>query len=64
MNIHILKIAHAKKRLTGKLVIEYKNEILNTTDTALDDKKVTCKKNNCLIHKIPVTCLLLYACYY
>ena len=44
VNIYILKIAHVKKRLIGKLVIEYKNEILITTDTALDDKKVTCKK--------------------
>ena len=44
LNIYILKIAHVKKRLIGKLVIEYKNEILITTDTALDDKKVTCKK--------------------
>ena len=44
VNIYILKIAHVKKRLIGKLVIEYKNEILITSNTALDDKKVTCKK--------------------
>ena len=39
------------------------DKILNATETSLDDKKVTCKENNCLIHTIllVVKCLLLLA---
>ena len=33
-----------EKHLIGKLVIECEDEILNTTETSLDDKKVTWKK--------------------
>ena len=41
-----------EKRLIRKLVLEKEDEILNTTETSLDDKKVTCEKINCLIHTI------------
>ena len=41
-----------EKRLIRKLVLEYEDEILNTTETSLDDKKVTCEKINCFIHTI------------
>ena len=61
----------SKKHLIGKLVLESEDEILNTTETSLDDKKVTSKKDNCLIHTISliIICLLLLAavsigCYY
>ena len=39
-----------EKRLIGKLVLAWEDEILNTTKVSLDGKKVTCKKNNSLIH--------------
>ena len=41
-----------EKLLFGKLVLACEDEILNTIETSLDDKKVTCKENNCLIHTI------------
>ena len=41
-----------EKRLIGKLALEYEDEILNTTETSLDDKKVISGKSNCLIHTI------------
>ena len=49
-----------KKRLLGKLVLVSEDEILNTTETSLDDKKCE-KKNNWLIHAILllIICLLL-----
>ena len=31
--------------------------MLNTTETSFDDKKVTCEKNNCLIHTISLVIL-------
>ena len=41
-----------RKTLIDKLVLECKDEILNTTDTiSIADKKITCK-NNCLIYTI------------
>ena len=49
----------------------YLVEILNTTATSIDDKKLTCEKNNCFIHTIllVIVFLLLLAvisisCYY
>ena len=33
-----------KKCLIDKIVLECQDEILNTTETSLDDKKVICKK--------------------
>ena len=49
-----------KKHLIDKLVLECEDEILDTTETSLDDKKETCE-NNCLIHTISsvIICLLL-----
>ena len=33
-----------KKRLFGELLLTFKNEILNTIENSLVDKKVTCEK--------------------
>ena len=41
MNIQILQIAHVKKGLFGKLGLACEDEILNTNETLLNDKKVT-----------------------
>ena len=43
------------------MVLTYKDEISNETETSLDDKKITCGK--CLIHIISlvIQCLLLLA---
>ena len=38
------KNCSCKKYLIGKLVLECENEILDTTETSLDHKKVICKK--------------------
>ena len=61
-----------KKHLIGKLVLECEDEILNTTEIPLEDKKITCKKYyasytiyyvlfKCLVYTISlvITCLLL-----
>ena len=60
-------------RLICKLLLEFEDEILNATETLLNDKKVSCTKIDCLIHTIllVITCLLLsviicvscYVCY-
>ena len=39
-NIQILKVVLAKKILMGKLALECEDEILNATNTLLNDKKV------------------------
>ena len=39
-----IKSYSCKKRLNGKLVFGCENEILNTTKTSLDNKKVICEK--------------------
>ena len=46
------KKSSCQKCLLGKLVLACDDEILNTTEKSLDDKKVTCEKNNCLFHTI------------
>ena len=58
-----IKNCLCKKLLIGKLVLECEDEILNTTEISLDDKKVTCEENNCLINMISfaILCLLLLA---
>ena len=65
------KTCSCEKRLFGKLVSACEDEKLSTTETSLDDKKVTCEKNNCLIHTISllIVCLILtvansISCYY
>ena len=35
-----------KERLLGKLVFTYEDEILNKTETSLDNKEITCEKNS------------------
>ena len=66
-----IKNCSCEKRLISKLVLECEDEILNATENSIDDKKVTCKKYNCLIQTISlvIICLLLLAavsigCYY
>ena len=50
-----------EKRLFGKLVLVFEDEILNKTEASLVDKKVICEKNNCLIYNISliIICVLL-----
>ena len=36
-----IRICSCKKRVVSKLVLKCENEILNTNETLLDDKKVT-----------------------
>ena len=57
------KNCSCKKCLIVKLVLACENEILNTTETSHDDKKVTCEENICLIHTVSlvIICLLLLA---
>ena len=49
------------KSCSSKLVLECEDEILNTTETLLNDKKSLCKKSNYLIHTISlaIICFLL-----
>ena len=47
-----IKNCSCKKRLISKLVLACDNKILNTTETSLDNKNITCEKNNCFIHTI------------
>ena len=42
------KNCSCKERLIGKLVLDCEDELLNTTETLLDDKKVICGRNSCL----------------
>ena len=57
------KNCSCEKRLIGKLVLECEDEILNRTETLLNDKKVACTRNNCLIHtfSLVIICFLLLA---
>ena len=50
-----------EKCLIDKLVLACEDEILNTTETSLSDKKLLCGKNNCLIHTISV--IIICFCY-
>ena len=43
----------------GKLRLECEDEILNTTEILLDDKKVASVKNNCFIHTISLVIIYL-----
>ena len=45
-----IKKCLCKKCLFGKLLLACEGEMINTTKTSFDNKKVACKKNNCLIH--------------
>ena len=55
--LNIKNCSH-KKRLIVQLLLEWDNEILNTTKTSLDDKNESCERNNCLIHKISLVLLV------
>ena len=50
-----------KKRLVDKLVLACEDEILNTTENLLNEKKVTSEKNICFIQttSLIIICLLL-----
>ena len=53
-----IKNCSHKKRLIVQLLLEWDNEILNTTKTSLDDKNESCERNNCHIHKISLVLLV------
>ena len=57
----IIKNCSWAKPLIDKVLLTYGNEILNTAKASLDDKSVTCKISNCLIHTISlvIICLLI-----
>ena len=66
-----IKTCSCKKHLFGKSVLACEDGILHTTETSLDDKKVTCEKSNCFIltTSLVIIYLLLLAvvsinCYY
>ena len=74
-----IKSFSCKKCLFGKLVLACEDEIFNTTETSVDNKKSTYERGNCLIHTISLiiicllslflACLLVvitscYSCYY
>ena len=56
-----IKNCSSEKRLTGRLLLECEDEVLNTTAALLANKKVACAKGNCLIHtmSLVIICLLL-----
>ena len=55
-----------EKCLVSKLALECEDEILNRTETLLNDKKVTYAKSNCLIRTTSLViiclCLLVVIC--
>ena len=56
-----IKKCSCGERLIDELVLECEDEMINITETLLNDKKVACAKSNCLIHTISlvIICLLL-----
>ena len=60
-NVYMLKNCSCEKRLIGKLVLECEDEMLNRTDTLVDDNIEACEKDNCFIQTISlvIICLLL-----
>ena len=56
-----IKNCSCEEYLFDKLVLTCEDDILNTTDTSLNGKKVTGEKRNCLILTIylVIICLLL-----
>ena len=50
--ILVIKDCYCKAHLIGKLVLKCEDDILTTTENSINEKKVTCKKNNCFIHTI------------
>ena len=49
-----------EKRLIGKFVLQCEDEMLNRTDTSVDDNKEACEKYNVFIHTI----LLIIICFW
>ena len=58
-NIYMLKNCSCGKRLIGKLVLEFEDEMLNRTGTSVDENKEACEVDNCFIHTI----LLIIICF-
>ena len=54
-----IKNCSYEKRLIGKLVLGCKDELLNTTETLLNDKKVASAKSNYLIYTSSLVILWL-----
>ena len=52
-----------KKHLIRKLVLECEGEMISTAETSVDDIKVTCEENNCLIHTISLEVISLHLLY-
>ena len=44
-----------ERNLFGKLVLECENQMSNTTETLLNERKVICEKSKCLPHAISLT---------
>ena len=49
MNILDTKNCSFEKRLIGKLLLKCEDEMLNTTETSLNDKKKPCEKKSLVI---------------
>ena len=45
-----IKNCSCEKHQISKFLSEYEDEIFDTTETLLDDKKVAYAKSNCLVH--------------
>ena len=54
-----VKNYYCEKCLIGKLVLDCESEILNTTETLLNDKKVAQAKRNCLFSTISLVIIFL-----
>ena len=55
------KNCSCKKHLFGELVLACEDEMLNTIETTIVEKKVICEKNNCLIHTISLINICLFS---
>ena len=69
INILILKIVHKKKHLFGKLVLACEDEIINTTETSLVDKRVAWKElfsylNYFVFNYMLIIVVISISCYY
>ena len=55
----MLKNLSCEKRLIGKLVLECEDEMLDRTDTSVDNNKEACEKDNYFIHTISLVIICL-----
>ena len=67
----MLKDLSFEKRLIVKLVLECEDEMLDRTDTSVDNNKEACEKDNYFIHTISLVIICLWLlvvvstlCYY